>query len=960
MNRTLKLFAAVTLIALTAAACQKEKLFDSQTAGEETVTFTVQTDAAATKATADNDGQGAGLTRCLVAVYMKTGNSAEPYKLYDTPSTTKQDNEHYSFTVNLIRKQTYQIVVWADKGKYTVSEDLSSVTRIAGDKACNSDAYDAFYASVPFTQGTTASTAITAKRPFAQLNLITKDLREGFEPKDIELTYTADTKFNPFDGTTSEPQKVTYTSTTPHYGASLANPVPAENTVAMNYLFANNEQSVLNEVKLKATFTDAVELAVANVPVRRNYRTNIKGNLFTEQTDYTITVDPAWSGETDVEWVSVATVAEANTALQAGKTNVAIESVAADSEILIPETSKTIGISLPSGNANAVTIKYKTESTSGQTPNLNVAAENNTGDLVINAPQSHVTLNGAAYNNVTASTSNTTLVVEEGVTIENLTVNQGAVEIYGTVNSIALAEGCTVKVWAVGDKNTFKTAYDNGAQTIELKNDITDFSSCIEIGRNLNLDGNGFAIHNTATRVVRITKPDLTVKFSDVALISKCTASSDVRCVSFDNIASGANVLFDNCELSASFYCINAVPGPEKLNVTLRNATVASGWAAINCFANNSTFTVENSTLKGLNDKGESSWNNYATIVFDGNGLATNSSAGVNGSGNTLNITNSVIYASSESSNNQAWLGLQYGAQRNRVEVDAATKIIDASGTDQTSNRFVGSKENSKVGNDYNPESLIWIGGSLVYTSYAASIGSNYYVTLAEALAAVQAGETDIKIKLTAGNYVIPSSAKGKTLTIVGTGTPEDVKVAVTQVDGANCDYNFDGSTVTFEGITITTNSATYAGYARCKGTYKNCVINGQYTLYGDSKFENCTFNVSGNVSNIWTWGATNAKFDKCTFNSDGKAMLLYGTVNTNLTIENSVFNDKGGLTDLKAAIEIGDDYGKSYTLVVNNTVVNGYAINNKGIYTGTTLWANKNSMGKDKLSVTIDGVKVY
>lgn len=217
-------------------------------------------------------------------------------------------------------------------------------------------------------------------------------------------------------------------------------------------------------------------------------------------------------------------------------------------------------------------------------------------------------------------------------------------------------------------------------------------------------------------------------------------------------------------------------------------------------------------------------------------------------------------------------------------------------------------------------------------------------------------------IYLAAGDYIIPSTAKGKTLTIKGTGNPEDVKVAVTKVGTGdeNCDYGFDGSTVTFEGITITTNSSTYIGYARCKGTYKNCVINGTYTLYDDSKFENCTFNVSGDVYNIWTWGAPKAKFDKCTFNSDGKAMLLYGTVNTNLTIENSVFNDKGGLTDLKAAIEIGNDYSKSYILVVNNTVVNGYEINDKGINTGTTLWANKNSMGTDKLSVTIDGVKVY
>ncbi|MBQ7821790.1 MAG: hypothetical protein IJ391_05860, partial [Clostridia bacterium] len=95
-------------------------------------------------------------------------------------------------------------------------------------------------------------------------------------------------------------------------------------------------------------------------------------------------------------------------------------------------------------------------------------------------------------------------------------------------------------------------------------------------------------------------------------------------------------------------------------------------------------------------------------------------------------------------------------------------------------------------------------------------------------------------------------------------------------------------------------------------------------------------------------------------FISDGKALLLYGTENTNLTLNNCVFKDKGGLTDLKAAIEIGNDYGKSYTLVVNNTTVHGYEINDKGISTGTTLWANKNSMDTNNLNVIVDGVDVY
>ena len=299
MNRTLKLLAAVTLIALTAAACQKEKLFDSQTAGEETVTFTVQTDAAATKATADNDGDGAGLNRCLVAVYMKTGNSAEPYKLYDTPSTTKQDNEHYSFTVNLIRKQNYQIVVWADKGEavYDVNNGLTSVTRIANDKACNSDAYDAFYASTEFVQGSaTSSTSIVATRPFAQLNLITKDLNKDFQPGAVTVTYSSPQSFNPFDGTVSaDMTEVTYKADSHYYNPTTVT-TATQHTLVMNYLFAAaGDQTILPSVKMTAKLTVDAEIEVANVPVKRNYRTNIIGNLLTEQTDFTITVEPDWS-----------------------------------------------------------------------------------------------------------------------------------------------------------------------------------------------------------------------------------------------------------------------------------------------------------------------------------------------------------------------------------------------------------------------------------------------------------------------------------------------------------------------------------------------------------------------------------------------------------------------------------------------------------------------------------------
>ena len=228
--------------------------------------------------------------------------------------------------------------------------------------------------------------------------------------------------------------------------------------------------------------------------------------------------------------------------------------------------------------------------------------------------------------------------------------------------------------------------------------------------------------------------------------------------------------------------------------------------------------------------------------------------------------------------------------------------------------------------------------------------------TLEEAIAA--GNDT---IALNAGEYVIPDSAGGKTIAFVGTGAPEDTLITA-QNDGAtegNCDYSLRGSKATFENVTITTTGTYFPGYAGCQGTYKNCIINGVFTLYDNSSFENCTFNISGDLYNVWTWGAAEATFTNCTFNCDGKAMLLYGTANTKLTMNNCVFNDNGSISG-KAAIEIGNDYNKSYELTVNKATVNGFDINPNGFVTGTTLWANKNSMTASQLKVTVDGKNAY
>ena len=297
MRKTFNFFAAAALVAFAAVACQKEQLSDSSAEGTESVTFTVQTEVG-TKAVADEDGLAAKIDQVLVAVYMKDGDT---FRLYDEPvATYTAFNKQATFSVNLIRKQTYQIVVWAQKsGAYVCTNGLQSIVR-SSEKAsvCNDDELDAFYASHEYVQGSpSASTSIQAKRPFAQLNLITKDLRTGFEPTNVTVTYVSDTKFNALTGLSSEPAAtaVTYSATQPNYKAQGKTLDAAKNTLVMNYLFGpETEQIVLPSVKMTAKLTEVVDFEVSNVPAKRNYRTNVIGNLLTEQTDFTITVVPEW------------------------------------------------------------------------------------------------------------------------------------------------------------------------------------------------------------------------------------------------------------------------------------------------------------------------------------------------------------------------------------------------------------------------------------------------------------------------------------------------------------------------------------------------------------------------------------------------------------------------------------------------------------------------------------------
>ncbi|MBQ3180356.1 MAG: InlB B-repeat-containing protein, partial [Firmicutes bacterium] len=250
---------------------------------------------------------------------------------------------------------------------------------------------------------------------------------------------------------------------------------------------------------------------------------------------------------------------------------------------------------------------------------------------------------------------------------------------------------------------------------------------------------------------------------------------------------------------------------------------------------------------------------------------------------------------------------------------------------------------------------------TLVFTNnnVIAAIGGKGYETLNDAVAEANPGD-EIKI-LKAATYEMPDAAKNKTFTI--TGAVDDVVIEIKD-DGSyeHCDYSADGANITLNNVTVTARNDgnNYRGFARCKLTCNDCVINGELTLYSESVFTNCDFNVSGDLYNVWTWGAGKVTFDGCTFNSDGKSLLVYNQSVT-VNINKCEFNDNGGLSDLKAAIETGaDDKNRKYIINVTDTKVNGYEINDKGLNTGSTLFGNKNSLVGDQLIVFVDDFQVW
>lgn len=272
---------------------------------------------------------------------------------------------------------------------------------------------------------------------------------------------------------------------------------------------------------------------------------------------------------------------------------------------------------------------------------------------------------------------------------------------------------------------------------------------------------------------------------------------------------------------------------------------------------------------------------------------------------------------------------------------------------------------------------------------------------------AVKAAESGDTIMLAAGTYTLYGKdgvATDKSLTFVGADTQETTWNIGTPKDDkrgqGNGDFGFKGAkTLIFRNMTLkagvmpsetVAGGRDYMGFAHTDKTIvEDCVIEGKtfYWGYTSATFKNTTFYCPNGDYAIWTYSSPEMTFENCTFNSSGKVINVYTDFGAG---KNDIIVNFKGCTvnnsdqSLKPVLNINDSNMGDYKYVINisgSNVVNGVdtdkttcsrlfgfggkaAANNKGKtivnFGDTTVWQDGkmvDAKAYHNSGVTADGV---
>lgn len=298
---------------LAGTACSEDDLVSGEKASG--VSFELKLEGSAqTKAISD----GLGADKLVYAVYDEQG---APVNVFNGTNQKTETNVSFadpghSVQIDLAKGQTYQVVFWAQDAdcKAYNTDDLQNVT-IDYKGVNNDETRDAFFKAEKVTVTGNQKVSVVLRRPFAQLNVgVTEEDWNKAKAAGIEIETSSVTipeaasKINLLTGAVSESTAVTYTlNTIPNQNLKVGN--TEYEYLSMCYVLPNATNSADGTGKVtipgKVQFTfhpkngkDIVfDQGLTDVPVQRNWRTNITGKLLTGTIDFDITIDADFAGE---------------------------------------------------------------------------------------------------------------------------------------------------------------------------------------------------------------------------------------------------------------------------------------------------------------------------------------------------------------------------------------------------------------------------------------------------------------------------------------------------------------------------------------------------------------------------------------------------------------------------------------------------------------------------------------
>lgn len=299
MKRYLLSTFTIAAAALLVTSCNDEMDNGLKTGDDGTVTFTAQLPSEmGTRAFAD------GLTAKHLQYAVYEAGQSTPLKVFGDETTVmgeaEMNNLKQTVSLKLTTGKTYDVIFWADAttdSPYTfnpasqeVSVDYSKVNN-------NSDNCDAFFKKETITVSENQSVDVKLTRPFAQVNIGTDDFdaakASGLEVTQTEVVAKAFATLNLATGKVADEADRTFTMKAIPTASDGEFPVAGGyKYLSMDYLLVGADKAT---VDVAFNYGGPQSRTFTNVPVQRNYRTNIYGSLLTNTTDFNVVIEPAFA-----------------------------------------------------------------------------------------------------------------------------------------------------------------------------------------------------------------------------------------------------------------------------------------------------------------------------------------------------------------------------------------------------------------------------------------------------------------------------------------------------------------------------------------------------------------------------------------------------------------------------------------------------------------------------------------